>query len=210
MLAFGDARTGRSARMAALAPELGGGEGVDAGFAPDRRLACGDTVSGPGWAISALHTPGHMGNHLCFRWGDLVFSGDHVMGWASTLVSPPDGDMTDYMTSLDRLARAGARQLLPGHGAPVDDPAGRIAALAAHRRDREAQILAALATGPADCTALAARIYTDTPAPLMRAAARNVLAHLVDLHARGCVLAPGPQNVGAAPLVGPDTRFHLA
>lgn len=208
MLAFGDARAGRSSRMAALGPDLGGGEGVDAAFVPDRSLACGDTVSGRGWTIAALHTPGHMGNHLCFRWGDVVFSGDHVMDWASTLVSPPDGDMTDYMTSLDRLEKAGARRLLPGHGAPVEHPAARISVLRAHRLDREAQILDALGTGPADCIALAARLYTDTPVSLHRAASRNVLAHLIDLQARGRVapVALAGQVPDAPP--GPATCFR--
>lgn len=208
VLAFGDARAGRSARMAALGPDLGGGEGVDAAFAPDRRLACGETVAGPGWQIAALHTPGHMGNHLCFRWGDVVFSGDHVMDWASTLVSPPDGDMTDYMASLDRLESAGARRLLPGHGAPVGQPTARIAALRAHRLDREAQILAALETGPADCVALAARLYTDTQAALQRAASRNVLAHLIDLQGRGLVAPVAPSGEPRGTSLGPGTRFH--
>ncbi len=201
VLAFGDARAGRSARMAALSGGTGGGEGVEASFAPDRCLRDGEELAGEGWVLTALHTPGHMGNHMCFRWNDIVFSGDHVMGWASSLVSPPDGDMTDYMASLERLARLGARRLLPGHGAAVQDPAARIAELAAHRHAREADILAALQAGPADCASLAARIYIDTPARLMGAARRNVLAHLIDLMARGRVHSNAPP--------GPEALFSL-
>lgn len=203
ILAFGDSRAGLSPRMAARAAQgLAGGEGVDAGFAPDIKFADGQTVDGEGWGLRALHTPGHMGNHLCLVWGDRVFSGDHVMGWASSLISPPDGDMGAYMASLDRLDRERATRLYPGHGHPVADPAARIAGLAAHRRDREAQVLAALALGPADAHALAQRIYTDTPATLLPAAARNVLAHLIDLEERKILQAEG--------LPGPATKFALA
>ncbi len=202
VLAFGDAAAGRSARMAGLALEaaLGGGEGIDAAFLPDLTLADGALVEGAGWTLRAIHTPGHIGNHLCLAWGDRVFSGDHVMGWATSLVSPPDGDMGAYMQSLDRLAAERAARLYPGHGDPVADPAARIAALAAHRREREAQILSTLAAGPADAPALAARIYQDTPSALLPAATRNVLAHLVDLMDRNLVLSDSPP--------GPASRFR--
>jgi glyoxylase-like metal-dependent hydrolase (beta-lactamase superfamily II) len=201
VLAFGDATAGRSARMSALRNPLGGGEGADIAFTPDRRLADGDAVAlDDGW-ITAVHTPGHMGNHLCFQWRDVVFSGDHVMGWASTLISPPDGDMTDYMRSLERLAALKSGLLLPGHGAPVPDPTPRIAELRAHREARAAQILGALADGPNDIAGLAARIYSDTPPAMLPAARRNVLAHLIDLEARGLVVVTPP--------VGPEAFFAL-
>lgn len=194
VLAFGDATTGRSALMSRLAAEGGieGGEGVDAGFVPDITLADGAVVAGDGFRLTALHTPGHFGNHLSFEWEGAVFCGDHVMGWSSSLVSPPDGDMGAYMTSLDRLAGRGATRLYPGHGDPVADPARRIAELAAHRRAREEAIRAALAEGPSDAAGLAHRIYTDTPPALMRAAARNVLAHLLDLTERNLAEPLGP------------------
>lgn len=197
VLAFGPAIAGRSPVMAALAEEMaGGGEGVDAGFVPQRTLADGERILGPGWEIEALHTPGHFGNHLCFAWGDRCFSGDHAMGWASSLVSPPDGDMGAYMASLERLARRPWRVLHPGHGAPVTDPAGRLAWLAAHRRDRETALLEVLARGPARVSDLTDRIYRDTPAALLPAAARNLLAHLIDLAGRGLVTAdPMPSAV---------------
>lgn len=201
VLAFGDARAGRSALMEALVADgglggLGGGEGVDAGFAPDRTLADGEPVEvgdGPRrMVVTALHTPGHFGNHLAFAVGDVLLTGDLVMGWATTLVSPPDGDMAAFLASCERVARLGSRLLLPGHGEVVTDPAARTASLVAHRRAREAQILDALRLGRADTPALVARVYTDTPRHLWPAAERNALAHLIDLAARGVVAHDGP------------------
>ncbi len=181
--AFGLPDAGRSAVMARLAAAgmAGGGEGVDAGFRPDRLLPDGACVTVGDMPITVLHTPGHFGNHLCFRMGDAIFTGDVVMGWASTLISPPDGDLDDYFQSLARLQAEAARVFYPGHGAPVTDPAARLAELAAHRKARTEQIMAALARGPADAASLTETIYTDTPATLLPAARRNVFAHLVHL-----------------------------
>ncbi|MDP5307744.1 MBL fold metallo-hydrolase [Paracoccus spongiarum] len=192
ILAFGDALAGRSPVMQRLAGQglVGGGEGLDHDFRPDRTLRDGETVSTPDWALTALHTPGHSGGHLCLAWGDQIFTGDVVMGWSSSIISPPDGDLADYMRSLDRLAGLAPRRLLPAHGAPVDDPAGRIAELAAHRRARSAQILAALRDGPDDAPGLARRIY-DVPPDLLPAATRNVLAHLIALSTLGAAVADG-------------------
>ena len=196
VLAFGDAEAGRSAAMRALVEGglRSGGEGVDLHFAPDRTVADGDVIAGPGWRLEVMHTPGHMGNHICLRWEDGVFTGDHVMGWASSLVSPPDGDLTDFMASCARLAARPAARFYPGHGAPVTDPAARLAWLIAHRQAREGQILSALHDAPEGLTlaALTARIYTDTPAALHPAAARNVLAHLVDLIGQNLATASQP------------------
>ncbi len=193
VLAFGGPAAGRSALMARLAAEglTCGGEGVDAEFAPDICLADGAVVTGAGWQLQALHTPGHFCNHLCFLWAGGAFTGDHVMSWASTLISPPDGDLNDYMTSLDRLAAAHPPRLFPGHGAPVAAPAARIADLAAHRRARTAQILAVLHDGPANAATLAQRLYTDTPAPLLPAATRNILAHLIDIASQKVAISEG-------------------
>ncbi|MDO5704788.1 MAG: MBL fold metallo-hydrolase [Paracoccus sp. (in: a-proteobacteria)] len=192
VLAFGPALAGRSAAMQHLSGlgQLGGGEGLDAGFVPDQVLADGAVTEDQEWRLTALHTPGHFGNHLCFQWGDTIFCGDLVLGWASTLISPPDGDLTDFMRSLARLQTARPARLYPAHGAPVDDPTARIAELAAHRRERSAQIIAALRHSPADAATLAARIY-DVPPHLMRAAARNVLAHLIALSDLGAVTPDG-------------------
>ncbi|GAA0292566.1 MBL fold metallo-hydrolase [Rhodovulum strictum] len=180
VLAFGDSAAGQRTDLAALSG-LGGGEGVDAGFVPDIRLGHGDRIAGDGWQIEALHTPGHMGNHLCLAWEDALFTGDHVMGWASSMVSPPDGDLAAFMASLDLLAGRPERVLFPGHGAPVADGPARIAELTAHRQMRAARISEALAAGPATAQALARAVYTDTPPALLPAATRNVLAHLIEM-----------------------------
>jgi len=185
VLAYGPAGAGRSARMAALGDSLGGGEGVDLAFAPDLRLGDGAQMEVNGVPLVALHTPGHLGNHLCFQWGARLFTGDTVMGWAPSLVSPPDGDLTDFMASLDRLEGMGPVTLFPGHGAPVSDGVARIRALRAHRRAREAQVLAALGPLPRPLEAMVAQVYADTPPALHPAAARNLLAHLIDLDHRG-------------------------
>jgi hydroxyacylglutathione hydrolase len=198
VLAFGDAAAGRSPRLAALA-RIGGGEGIDAAFRPDRTLPDGAVVEGEGWRLEAVHTPGHIGNHLCLRLGDTLFSGDHVMGWAPSLVSPPDGDMAAYMASLARVGGLGARRLLPGHGPAVENPAARIAELTAHRRGREASILAAVRAGATSVAEVTRRVYTDIPAALWPGAERNVLAHLIDLADRG--------QVTATPAPAPDARF---
>ena len=200
VLAFGDAEAGRSAAMQRLAAQgvMGGGEGVDTGFRPTRALADGEEVAAEGWRLRALHTPGHFGNHIALQWGDALFSGDLVMGWASSLVSPPDGDLTDFMGSCARLRAGNWSVFHPGHGAPVTDPAARLDWLIAHRRAREAAILQALAAGPADAATLAARIYTDTPAALLPAASRNVLAHLIDLLGKSRVSHREPLNAASA------------
>ena len=202
VLAFGIAGSGRSARMRRLAEqtEPGGGEGRDAGFIPDQRLAHGDIVAGDGWHLEVLHCPGHMAEHLCFAFGDVLFSGDHVMAWSSSLISPPDGDMGDYMASLALLARRPWQKFLPGHGDPVNAPAARLAELSAHRRAREAAILDVIAKGPATLAEITARVYADTPTSLHAAAARNAFAHLVDLVDKG--------RVAADPTLGPLAMFH--
>ncbi|MFN3846886.1 MAG: MBL fold metallo-hydrolase, partial [Paracoccaceae bacterium] len=183
VLAFGDAVAGRTALMQRLVANglKGGGEGVDTGFRPDGLLADGQTLPcGPN-GLRILHTPGHMGGHICLGFGDVLLSGDHAMGWASSLISPPDGDMRAYMSSLDRLLTGGWSVMLPGHGAPVQDVPGRLRSLVSHRRQREAEVLQSLRKGPADARVLTSAIYHDTPPALLPAARRNVLAHLIDL-----------------------------
>ncbi|MEM7441409.1 MAG: MBL fold metallo-hydrolase [Pseudomonadota bacterium] len=192
---FGPAAEARSLQMAALAQEgdLGGGEGVDLAYSPDVALSDGDCVTGDGWALNALHTPGHLSDHLCFALGGTgaVFSGDHVMGWATTMVSPPDGDLTRFMASLDKMTERPDRIYYPGHGGPVEDPIGIIAWQKTHRQGREAQIREALLAGPATAMDLAQRIYTDIDQRLIPAAARNVLAHLIDLSTRNLAKPQG-------------------
>ena len=199
VLAYGDARAGRSPIMTELADggEIGGGEGVDHGFATDIALVDSQEVTGDGWQIKAHWTPGHFGNHLCFESGDSVFSGDLVMGWASSLVSPPDGDLTHFMASCARLRDLDARRHLPGHGAPIEAPAARLDWLIGHRLGREAAILETLAAGPRTAAQIASEIYTETPSKLLPAAARNVLAHLLDLMQKSKVFPQGPLHANS-------------
>ncbi len=202
VLAFGDSNTGRSVRMQALSgAQIGGGEGIDTAFTVDKALRDGAQIEAGGRPITAIHSPGHLGNHLCFQWGDALFSGDHIMGWAPSLVSPPEGDLTDFMASLDRIERVGALRYFPGHGAPVADGLARLRDLRAHRLAREAAIRAAIAGGATDLAAITATVYTDVPQALLPAAARNVLAHLIDLEGRALVnfdTEPGP-NLRVSP-----------
>lgn len=199
VLAFGDAHAGRSPVMQRLAGAgtVGGGEGVDAGFVPDVMLDDGETLTHGGWTLEVIHTPGHIGNHISLGWGNACFTADHVMGWASSLVSPPDGDLTDFMTSCARLQKQDWRVFYPGHGGPVADPAARLDWLVTHRRARETAILSLLADAPATAPDLARAIYTTTPPGLLGAATRNVLAHLIDLHGRSHVTHAGPLHENA-------------
>lgn len=165
-------------------PEDGASEGGgDHDFMPDHRVSDGDAVTGEGWSVEAIHTPGHCSNHLCFslREEDALFCGDHVMGWSTSIVSPPDGDMKDYMASLEKIAGHPAGRYFPTHGAPIDAPAPYVTALIAHRHQREDQILAELANGPATITEMVPRMYADVDPKLYPAAARSVLAHLLHM-----------------------------
>lgn len=202
VLAFGPADSGRSAGMSALAGQgLTSDEGADHRFCPDRRLIDGDRVAIGGLTVETLHLPGHMGCHVGFAVGDVLFSGDHVMQWSTTLVSPPDGEMTAYMASLHRLTERKWSRFLPGHGPQVDAPAARLAELIQHRMRREAAIIEALhRLGPATPAALAAQIYTETPSALLPAATRNVLSHLIDLVGQDRVIQ------GSGPLA--TAEFH--
>lgn len=197
--AFGDSRAGRSPIMQDLAAAglAGGGEGIDQKFAPDVVVNDGDVICGAGWQVEALHTPGHIGNHLCYRFADAMFTGDHVMGWSSSLVSPPDGDLTDFMRSCHKLRAYDAKVYYPGHGAPVTDPAARLTWLIEHRMTREAQILAALTAQAHTVTSLTRAVYSDLAATLLPAAERNVFAHLVDLVQRRRISADPALSLGA-------------
>jgi glyoxylase-like metal-dependent hydrolase (beta-lactamase superfamily II) len=176
------------------APEAAG-EGGDHAFTPDRRLADGEAVEGEDWRLVALHTPGHCANHLCFalEGTGVLFSADHVMSWSTTVVSPPDGDMTDYMASLARLSQRDDRLYLPGHGPPLPEPAGFVATLAAHRREREARVLDALrAARRATAADLVPAAYGPELDPrLVHAAARSLLAHLIKLARDGAAARDG-------------------
>lgn len=192
ILAFGGPQAGRSAVMTELAQQglVGGGEGIDTAFHPDIELADGEMIEGEDWQLEIIHTPGHLGNHIALGWGNVCFTADHVMGWASSLVSPPDGDLTDFMQACHRLRARDWSVFHAGHGAPITDPGERLDWLINHRLTREAQILAALADQPGTARQLAERIYTDTPIALLPAAERNVFAHLIDLYGKLKVSTP--------------------
>lgn len=161
----------------------------DADYAPDRVLAEGDMVSGEGWTLEAIATPGHTSNHLAFALieTNALFSGDHVMGWSTTVVSPPDGDMAAYMASLAKLMERDDRVYYPGHGEAVDNPQRLVRGLLGHRRQREGQILRLLREEPWSIPAMIAKMYVGLDLRLIPAAERSVLAHLYDLRARGLV-----------------------
>ena len=161
----------------------------DPAYAPDRVLAEGDAVAGEGWTLEALATPGHTSNHLAFALDEskALFSGDHVMGWSTTVVSPPDGDMTAYMASLAKLIPRDDRIYYPGHGEAVENPQRLVRGLLSHRKQREGQILRLLREAPRDIPAMIARMYVGLDPRLVPAAERSVLAHLFDLRARGIV-----------------------
>ncbi|GAA6158130.1 MBL fold metallo-hydrolase [Ruegeria sp. HU-ET01832] len=202
ILAFGGPEAGRSTVMADLAQQglAGGGEGIDTAFRPDIELADGETIEGDEWQLEVIHTPGHLGNHIALGWGNTCFTADHVMGWASSLVSPPDGDLTDFMQACHRLRDRTWSTFHAGHGAPITDPAARLDWLIQHRLTREAQILSALADQPGTARQLAERIYIETPKALLPAAERNVFAHLVDLTIKSMASPKGNLAI--------DAEFH--
>ena len=174
--------------------------GGDEAFVPDIVTTDGDVVEGAGWTVEAVHTPGHTSNHLCFhlREENALFSGDHVMGWSTTIVSPPDGDMAHYVASLDRLIARDDAVYWPTHGAPIRNPGAFVPALKAHRMAREAQVLACLRDGLTAIEEMVPRIYAgDIPAALYPAAARSLLSHLVWLVEKEHVRAEGELGAGA-------------
>jgi glyoxylase-like metal-dependent hydrolase (beta-lactamase superfamily II) len=156
-------------------------------YAPDRVLVDGEALTGDGWTLEAVATPGHTSNHLCFALpeADALFSGDHVMGWSTTIVSPPDGDMAAYMSSLDKLMARSERVYYPAHGPAIEEPRKLVRGLMLHRRQREAQILAQLASGGRRISDMVGAMYREVDPGLHPAAAQSVLAHLIDLEGRG-------------------------
>lgn len=164
-------------------------------YRPDRVLADGEQVTGNGWTLSAVATPGHTSNHLCFALAEngALFTGDHVMGWSTSVVSPPDGDMTDYMASLDKLLAREDRIYYPAHGDPVERPQRLVRGMLGHRKQREGQILRLLRQDVGAVPAMVSRMYAGLDARLHGAAGRSVLAHLIDLQGRGLVRQEGEE-----------------
>jgi glyoxylase-like metal-dependent hydrolase (beta-lactamase superfamily II) len=163
----------------------------------------GELIAGKGWRFEAVHTPGHTSNHLCFVLADngILFSGDHVMGWSTSVISPPDGDMTAYMASLYKLLGRSEAVYWPTHGPAITEPQAHVRAFIAHRHEREAGILECLAADVGHIDAIVERLYVGLQAGLRRAAGRSVHAHLIDLVGRGIVASDGPPSL--------DTRYRL-
>jgi glyoxylase-like metal-dependent hydrolase (beta-lactamase superfamily II) len=174
-------------------------EGGDWDFMPDIAVKDGDEIVGPGWRFEAVHTPGHTSNHLCFALSDsgILFSGDHVMGWSTSVIAPPDGDMAAYMASLDKLLERRDSVYWPTHGPAITEPKDYVRAFIAHRRERESSIIACLEAGISRVDAMVERLYVGLNPNLRRAAGRSVLAHLVDLADRGVAVSDGAFTVDA-------------
>ena len=172
--------------------------GADTDFSPDMALADNVVISGDGWTLRTVLTPGHAANHAAFalEGTGVLFSGDHVMAWSTTIVAPPDGSMSDYMASLDRLIERDDRLLLPGHGGPVSDPHTFLRGLKDHRKMRERAIVELLRQGDRSIADMVKAIYRDTDPGMHKAAELSVLAHLEDLVARGLVETDDAPSIG--------------
>jgi len=178
--------------------------GDDLSFKPDVEIRCGDVVKGDGWTIEAIHTPGHTSNHMCFalKEENTLFSGDHIMGWSTSVVSPPDGHMGDYLKSLDRIKARNFDRIWPTHGPCIDDVDKFVGAYIDHRLAREAQIMGALKNGLTNIMDIVAKLYIDVDKRLHPAAAHSVLSHLIHMRETGRVTANAPDGL--------KTQYHPA
>jgi glyoxylase-like metal-dependent hydrolase (beta-lactamase superfamily II) len=174
-------------------------------FTPDISVCGGSTIEGTGWTMQAIPTPGHTSNHICYALAeeDACFTGDHIMGWSTTVVTPPDGNMGDYLASLQSIKSRNFKTLWPTHGPPITEPGPFIDGYRAHRMDRERQILAQLAAGETRIAGMVPKMYVDTDPRLFPAAGRSVLAHLIELVKDGRVKT---DDVAA----GPNSAYRLA
>lgn len=188
-------RTGETALLDASA---------DTSFEPDFALADGQLVESDDWALRAIHTPGHAANHMTFALeaSAILFSADHVMAWSTTIVAPPDGAMSDYMASLDKLLARDDRLFLPGHGGPVRSPQAFMRGLKAHRKMRERAIIERLRIGDRTIPQMVGSIYRDTDPRLHGAARLSVLAHIEDMVSRHIVTVEGDPTI--------DSEYRLA
>jgi glyoxylase-like metal-dependent hydrolase (beta-lactamase superfamily II) len=185
--------------------DIGGSEeGADRDFVPDRVIGDGDEIAGPGWRIAAVHTPGHTSNHLCFALAEenALFSGDHVMGWSTSVISPPDGNMTDYLRSLEKLLPRQDAAYWPTHGPAITEPKRHVQSFIAHRRERRAAILHQIAAGETTIPAIVAAVYPGLDPRLHGAAGRSVLAHVFELLQEGRVVTDGTPSL--------TSRYRLA
>jgi glyoxylase-like metal-dependent hydrolase (beta-lactamase superfamily II) len=184
----------RAAQPGATRRSASGGEYVDQDFAPDVRLGHGDRLTGEGWAVMALHTPGHAPDHLCFalEGTGVLFSGDHVMGWNTSVIAPPEGSMGEYLRGLELLGARSDRVYFPGHGGRVEEPQRLVKAFLLHRRMREQAILECIRSGTDTVKAIVPALYRDLDPKLKNAAALSVLAHVEHLVSRGLVSCDSP------------------
>lgn len=182
------------------APDISLEEGEDDAFRPDIVVCDGGVIEGKGWTLEAIPTPGHTSNHICYalRQENALFCGDHIMGWSTTVISPPDGDMGAYFQSLETIRARGFEVLWPTHGPPVTKVEPFIDAYIAHRRAREAQILAQLSAGHTRIREMVPILYKDVDPRLHPAAAHSVLAHMIQLVREGRVLADGAPGIESA------------
>ena len=173
-------------------------------FTPDVSVCGGAMISGAGWTMEAIPTPGHTSNHICYALAEenICFTGDHIMGWSTTVVTPPDGNMGDYLASLDAIQRRNFKTLWPTHGPPITEPRPFIDAYRAHRMARERQILAQLAAGQTRIVDMVPKMYVGVDSRLYPAAGRSVLAHLIELVKDGRVVSDGD--------AGPNDEYRLA
>ncbi len=182
------------ARKSGVATPEGGEEGDDKAFVPDIDLCGGGMVEGTGWTLEAIPTPGHTSNHLCygFKQENALFTGDHIMGWSTSVVIPPDGSMAAYLASLKAIQARGFKTLWPTHGPPVTDVPPFLDAYIAHRLEREAQVLGAVQAGVDRIPAIVDRLYVGLDPKLKPAAAQSVYSHLIKLVAEGRLRSEGP------------------
>jgi glyoxylase-like metal-dependent hydrolase (beta-lactamase superfamily II) len=190
----------RASRPRYESEKISSESGADRDFKPDVELRDGDNVEGAGWELQAVATPGHTANHLAFAWVNrkTLFVGDHVMGWSTSIVAPPDGSMIDYMASLEKLTRRGEELYFSGHGPEIPGGPRYVRFLIRHRQAREASILHRLAKGEADIPSIVRAIYIGIDPRLTGAAGYSVLAHLEDLVGRGIVATNGDPVIGGS------------
>ena len=188
IIGFGSADEARTSFMKKLSSslDLGGEEGIDKDLTLDEKVIDKQLLKKNDYTIEVIHTPGHLSNHICLSIKEkkALFSGDHVMGWATTLISPPDGDLGSFMKSLEKLSKRDEQVYYPGHGKPVKDPKQMVLAQITHRRDREIQILKSISQIPRTPAEIVEEVYVGLNPMLKPAAVRNVLAHLIDLYER--------------------------
>ena len=188
IIGFGSADEARTSFMKKLSSslDLGGEEGIDQDLTLDEKVIDKQVIKKNDYTIEVIHTPGHLSNHICLSIKEkkALFSGDHVMGWATTLISPPDGDLGSFMKSLEKLSKRDEQVYYPGHGKPVKDPKQMVLAQIEHRRDREIQILRSISKVSRTPSEIVEEVYVGLNPMLKPAAVRNVLAHLIDLYER--------------------------